>query len=289
MTMYNVERFLREAIESILSQTYSDYEYIIVDDGSTDNSFAIAESYHDQRIHLFRSPHVGRAAALNKAIGYSRTDLLAFMDADDISKSTRFEEQMRFLSENPFIGVVGSWAERVDENRKYIRIIKYPEYHTQIEYRMTAIRSLLFPGSIIRKKLIIHVNGFDESIVASSDSELMRRLLPITQFHNIPKPLYVYRKNRSSISFRLNDLQKNTQLKKGKEYLMTVYDKQSAILYRRIGICEYYNGSMHTAKMYLFKALCLGDLSYKNVRYFFPSFLGDKLFSLYRRELKKRF
>jgi len=292
MTMYNVERFLREAIESILSQTYHDYEFIIFDDGSTDGSVAIAESYDDPRICLFQSDHIGRGAALNKAVGYAKTDLLAFMDADDISKKTRFEAQIRYLSENPSIGVIGSWVERIDENGKQMRILKYPEYHTGIEYKMTALCSVMFPGSMIRKMIVINANGFDESIIASCDYEMMLRLLPVTQFYNLPKLLYVYRKNSNSISSTHNNFQNSIQLNKGKEYLATMLKqdsslKEQSIIYRRMGICEYYHGSMQAANKYLFKAIIFGDLSFENFRYLLPSFLGDRLFSLYRSQLRK--
>ena len=289
--MYNVERFLREAIESILAQTFRDFEFIIFDDGSTDNSVAIAESYNDPRIRLFRSPHVGRAAALNKAIDYSTTELLAFMDADDISMKTRFEEQLKYLSENPSVGVISSWAERIDENGKHICVLKYSQYHDEIEYKMTARCSVMFAGSIIKKMFILNIKGFDELIVASSDYEIMLRLLPITQFYTIPKSLYMYRRNVSSISSRYSDLQNTTQLNKGKEYLLKILNQNLSIrdeytVFRRMGICEYYHFSMKAARRYLFKAILFGDLSIQNFRYFIPTFFGDKLFSIYRNQLR---
>ena len=292
--MYNVERFLREAIESILAQTFRDFEFIIFDDGSTDNSVAIAESYNDPRIRLFRSPHVGRAAALNKAIDYSTTELLAFMDADDISVKTRFEEQIKFLSENPSIGVVSSWAERIDENGIRLKVIMPPEHHKEIEYQMTRLGAIIFPGSMVRKIILKETDNFDESVLAAIDYEFMLRLLAKTCFYNIQYVLVKYRKNTGSIT-ALNDiaLKKNT-LTFAIQYLNTVLKSSSSRddrseITRRIGIAEYYHGSMNVARKYLFKALLMGDITVNNIRYLLPTFLGSKIFSMYRRQLRKKY
>jgi glycosyltransferase involved in cell wall biosynthesis len=286
--MYNADRFLREAIESILYQSYRDFEFIIFDDGSTDSSVAIAESYHDPRIRIFRSSHVGRAAALNKAVGYARTELLAFMDADDISLQTRFEEQFKCLSENPSVGVVGCWVNRIDEDGTFLQTRSVPENHNEIESKITFKGwAVHFQTCMVRKRYIDQINGFDESLIAAIDYEVVLRLLLITKFYNVQRTLYQHRKNAKSISSIYSDIQGQNWRKYKIKYLSEKLihessSKKRAVIIRQMGICEYYHGSMTKANEYLYKALCLGDVSLMNMRYYFPSFLGDRLFSFYR-------
>ncbi len=292
MTIYNSERFLREAIESVLCQTLRSFEFIIFDDGSTDTSAAIVESYSDSRIRIFRSPHIGRAAALNKAIAHAKNDLLAFMDSDDISVKNRFEEQIKFLSENAAIGVVGCWLDLIDENGKYIGTRIFPKNHQQIENEITPLTSIILPASIIKKTLIDKVNGFDQSLITSIDYDLFLRLLPITSFHNIQLPLLKYRKHSRSItSFKIQS-QDKTNLIKARKYLESKINnglarKGRASIFSRIGMCEFYLGSMHEANKFLFKAILLGDFRLINLRFFFHSLLGNTLITIYRKQKQR--
>ncbi|MBI5094602.1 MAG: glycosyltransferase family 2 protein [Candidatus Hydrogenedentes bacterium] len=103
MSVYNGERYLAEAIESILGQTYRDFEFIIIDDGSTDESLKIVEGYasRDNRIRLVSRPNRGLAAALNDGIEIARAPIIARMDADDVSLPKRFEKQMLYMAQHP--------------------------------------------------------------------------------------------------------------------------------------------------------------------------------------------
>jgi len=288
--MYNAERFLSEAIESILNQTFRDYEFIIFDDGSTDKSVVITESYNDPRICLIKSSHIGRAAALNKAIKYATTDLIAFMDSDDVSMKTRLEEQMSFLKNNSEIGVIGCWAERIDEDGNSINHITKPENHDEIEYHMTRICTIRFPGCIIKKILVQEIGGFNESLIAAVDYELFLRLLPLTRFYNIQHSLIKYRNNSKSITAIYGQVQDRTQVFYSKRYLLSLINdisplKKRAIIYRRMGICEYYHGTMNGSRKHLFKAFIYGDISFQNLRYLLPTFIGNTLFKIYRENI----
>ena len=111
MPVYNGSRFLHYSIKSILNQTYKDFEFIIISDGSTDNSEKIILSFKDERIKDFKCEHKGISNTLNFGLSKSSCDIIARMDADDISVPNRFEEQLNFLSHNPQYDVVSSWYE----------------------------------------------------------------------------------------------------------------------------------------------------------------------------------
>ena len=117
MPVYNAERYFEEAIESILAQTYKDFRFDIVDDGSTDNSKAIIERYakQDSRIHLISRPNTGIIGALCDAVDASTCPLIARMDADDIAIPTRLEKQIAFMDANPDLVVSGTARTMIDE------------------------------------------------------------------------------------------------------------------------------------------------------------------------------
>ncbi|MGN0443407.1 MAG: glycosyltransferase family 2 protein [Acutalibacteraceae bacterium] len=112
MTNYNTpEEYLREAIDSILNQTYSNFEFIIVDDCSSDDSLSVIESYHDTRIKVLRNTeNIGLTKSLNKALNVAKGEFIARMDSDDISEPQRFQKQVDFLSEHEEVIVCGTWA-----------------------------------------------------------------------------------------------------------------------------------------------------------------------------------
>jgi glycosyltransferase involved in cell wall biosynthesis len=108
MAVYNAAQFLREAIASVLSQTYTDFELIVVDDASTDDSSAILRSYNDPRIRIIRhQTNLGASLSRNDALAAARGELIAIMDADDVCAPTRIERQVEFLQAHPAVGLVG--------------------------------------------------------------------------------------------------------------------------------------------------------------------------------------
>lgn len=117
MPVYNAEKFLKPAIESILNQTFSDFELIIIDDNSNDKTADIIKSYNDNRIkHIVNPNRIGFTNSLNQGLKIAQGDYIARMDADDISDPERFSKEIEFLENNPDIGVCGSWMKIIDEN-----------------------------------------------------------------------------------------------------------------------------------------------------------------------------
>lgn len=151
MSVYNGEKYLSEAIESILNQTYKDFEFIIINDGSSDNSLEIIKKYQnqDERIVLISRENKGLVASLNEGIEKAKGKYIARMDADDICLSTRFEEQIEYMEKNK-LDLSGSWIETFDE-KNILNVWKYPETHSDIEFRSFFMCSFAHPSVMIKK------------------------------------------------------------------------------------------------------------------------------------------
>jgi glycosyltransferase involved in cell wall biosynthesis len=126
MPVYNAEKYLREAIDSILNQTLTNFEFLIIDDGSTDNSINIVESYTDARIKFVRNEkNMGISPTLNKGIEMAAAELIARMDADDISYPQRLQKQYDYFQKNPECALLSTWAKMITERNEHVRTEKY--------------------------------------------------------------------------------------------------------------------------------------------------------------------
>ena len=203
MPVYNGERFLAAAIDSILAQTFSDYEFIIVDDGSTDGSAAIISDYarRDRRIRPLRhETNLGQSSALNSGIAAARGEFVAGMDADDISLPERLRKQLDYLSSHPHIGAAGVFAREIDADSKPIREVAYPQAHASIIIGMLFGRASLGGAyAVLRREDLLAVGGYNTKALVN-DWELWTRLANRTRFANLPETLYLYRKHEASIT-----------------------------------------------------------------------------------------
>jgi glycosyltransferase involved in cell wall biosynthesis len=217
MSVYNGEQYLREAIDSILSQTFTDFEFIIVNDGSTDHSVTIIESYKDPRIHLIHNEvRPGLPVALNRGIELARGEYIARMDSDDISVPSRLEKQVAFMDANPEIGVSGTWIKYFGGEEKIVRLPTDPEL---IRCNLFFGRNYLaHPSIILRKKdLINHNLLYDPLIVYSQDADLWNRCGSFFLLSNLPEVLLKYRvkngwseeKKKKSVDYYKRLTQKN--------------------------------------------------------------------------------
>lgn len=203
MPVYNAERFVREAIESILAQTYADFELIIINDGSTDRSEEIIRSFSDSRIHLISQSNAGVIGALNAGLKVARGIYIARMDADDISESTRLEKQVNFLKGNPDIALCGTWATTIDEKGVEIGKYEYPPInHTSIRQIMVRRNPFIHPSIMFTKKAIESVGIYDPRYKHAEDYELWTRMAARSKTANIPERLLRYRILEGSITRR---------------------------------------------------------------------------------------
>lgn len=286
MTVYNAELFIDEAIRSIIEQTFTDYEFIIIDDGSQDQSVAHIHKYNDPRIVFIPRLHTGRAQSLNYAVLQAKSPILAFMDADDRSVRERLAIQYKMIEEHQEIGVLSSWFYRMTEGGKVKRLVKNPEHHKKISGGMTRTCSILFSASMIRKSLIEQAGGFHDTTIIE-DWDLLLRLLPATQFYNIKQPLFYYRQHGNSTTGKHRQQQRRDAYRISHEYLMRkletagIIKEQKKILFQ-LALCEISLGSINSARRYLLKCFSIKENALRWVAYFVLCLPGDALYAFVR-------
>jgi len=209
MPVFNGERYLRQAVDSILAQTFSDFEFIIIDDGSTDETASILDEYNDLRIKLMNnSQNRGISYSLNRGISSALGEYIARMDCDDISCPDRLMVQVQFLDENIDIDVVGSWIEIIDENSQPTRkVIQYP--CSALGLRWVTLFGCYFahPAVMARRGFFERVGNYNETMKSLVDYELWTRSNLDSRFSNIRGVLLKYRVHESSLSAARKGLQ----------------------------------------------------------------------------------
>ena len=160
MSVYNGMPYLEQAVESIFRQTFEDFEFFIVDDASTDETWRYLKSLRDMRIKLIQNKkNLGLAASLNIALRQAQGDFVARMDADDISLSIRFKEQINFLQKHPTIDICGSFVNVIDETDKIIGQIKKPTSNKEIKKELFWLTPLLHPTWFAKKEVFRKLKG----------------------------------------------------------------------------------------------------------------------------------
>ena len=199
LPVYNAEAFIKEAIDSILNQTYADFELIIIDDGSQDNSVEIIKSFVDSRIELIiKDDNSGLIDSLNLGINRAKGEYVARMDADDIAEPNRFLEQVKFLDKNPDVGIVGA-SVLIFGNREAIK--KYPTTYKGCLNELLFHPCFCHPIVLIRKDVFSRFNlRYEEMGYLAEDYLLWIRLAKLTKFHNLKEVLLKYRVNDDSVS-----------------------------------------------------------------------------------------
>jgi glycosyltransferase involved in cell wall biosynthesis len=206
MSVYNGASFLREAVESILRQSFGDFEFIVVDDGSTDDSRQILEGFaqSDGRVRIISRPNRGLTVSLNEALSAARGRFVARMDADDTAMHERFERQMAYLESHPECAAIGSWMLLVDPDGDPVGYSKPPEDHEAID-RYNLIwggGGIPHPSAMMRLDAVRRVGCYREELPVSQDGDLFLRLAEIGRLANLPAILLRYRLHASSVSVR---------------------------------------------------------------------------------------
>lgn len=211
MPVYNGEKFLREAIQSVLNQTFSDFELIIVNDGSIDNSLDIIKEYaeKDSRIKIINQKNTGIVGALNNALKLSKGDYVARMDADDISLPKRLEKQIEFLEkEKAFI--CGAWANVIDQNgeQKGKKFSYPPRSWKQIKLHLLRGNPFIHPSILFKKEIYDNEKDENEYFYKNyknvEDYELWTRIVPKYKSVNLQEYLLNYRIHNNQITKKTN-------------------------------------------------------------------------------------
>jgi hypothetical protein len=207
MSVYNGERFLGAAIESVLGQSFGDFEFLIVDDGSSDATASILQCYEraDSRIRPIIRENRGLVASLNEMLVAARAPIIARMDADDICRPNRFDRQLAFLAEHPDHGVVGSWSEDMGEHGEplFRTGADHPITHEDILEAIVEGRHVIcHPAAMYRRDIVMGVGGYHDAFRHCEDYDLWLRLASVTKLANIPERLVRYRRYDGQVSAR---------------------------------------------------------------------------------------
>jgi glycosyltransferase involved in cell wall biosynthesis len=194
---YNAARYVAEAVDSILAQTFTDFELLIVDDGSTDDTPRILRHYaeRDRRIHLVSRPNTGLVIALNEMLARSRGEFIARMDADDIAMPDRFERQMSYLGDHPDCVLIGSRVLVIDPDGSPLTVMGEALSHEEIDSALMAARGQMIyhPAVMFRRRVVMDLGGYDEKMVEAEDLDLFLRLMEVGRVVNLSEPLLKYR------------------------------------------------------------------------------------------------
>ncbi len=202
MSVYNTDKYLDESIKSILAQTYENFEFILINDGSTDASLEIIEKYahKDKRIILISRENRGLIASLNEGIKLARGEYIARMDADDISLPTRFEEQLAFMKRNEGIGVCGTAVIGFGENIKR-SIWRLSTNDSSLKTELLFSSIFAHPSVIFKKSLFTQYNlSYESEFKHAEDFRLWTKMAEFTRFANLKKPLLKYRILENSVT-----------------------------------------------------------------------------------------
>lgn len=195
MCVFNTEKYVKRAIESILHQTLQNFEFIIVNDASKDLTSTIVQLYakRDKRIRLINNDrNLKIAHSLNRGVSYAKADLIARMDADDISLPERLETQYAFLKQHPNIAIVGTNISVTDDKEKEVWKREYPTESKEIKKIIFRYAPFAHPTVMFRKKVFEELGGYDPKMIPCEDIDFWFRIGTKYNFGNIPKSLLKY-------------------------------------------------------------------------------------------------
>jgi glycosyltransferase involved in cell wall biosynthesis len=206
MPAYNVSPYVREAVTSILAQSFGDFEFIIIDDGSKDDTLTILRELEaaDKRIRLVTRPNAGVSATANEAIGLARGEFLARMDGDDISTPGRLQKQIDYLRANPQCVALGSRVLLMDPDGMPLYVMPEVEFgHEKIDAAIMAGGWPIVQGvCMFRRDAVLKAGGYRKQLSVHEDHDLFIRLAEVGRLENLPDTLLHYRRHINSITFR---------------------------------------------------------------------------------------
>ena len=206
MPVCNGEKYLAEAIESILGQTFADFEFVIVDDGSQDGSVAIIREYErrEGRVRLIRlAANGGQADALNRGIADTCGEYIALMDCDDVSLPERLRKNVECLQVHPEIGLLGVCVQLVDSELQPTLARDFPLRHAEIVWRLLLLESAISGAAMMMRRAVWEAVGpYEHWPMSTQDTEFYTRAVSKARLANLPERLYLYRQHGNNISSR---------------------------------------------------------------------------------------
>lgn len=282
MPVYNAEPYVAEAVESVLNQTFTDFEFIIINDGSTDSSLEILQKYasQDTRIKLISRENRGLIITLNEGLALARGTLIARMDADDINCIDRFEKQLDYLNSYPNCVAVGTKTQLIDDENDALCFMGEHESHEEIDSRhIRGIGGMIIhPSAMIQRAAMISIGGYLDSYPHAEDVDFWLRLAEYGELANLPEVLFKYRQHFESVGYkhRLTQIEsvrkavKAACLRRGIDFDPNTIVERKYIVPKK---CEIYSkwawwslnaGNTKTARKYALKAVLLSPLTFAN-------------------------
>lgn len=202
LPVYNGAAYLEEAMDSMVSQTWQNWELLAINDGSKDNSLEILKKYSDPRIQVIDQTNMGLAATLNKGISLAKGDYIARQDQDDVSLPGRLEEQIKFLQDHPEVGMVGCHAEIVGLKGEKIGYHLHPTGSAELKFFLLHNNPFVHSSIMFRKEVFAKTGVYstDPSRQPPEDYEFFSRIARDWDVANIPQVLHIYREVRGSMS-----------------------------------------------------------------------------------------
>ena len=199
-SVYNGEAFVKECVDSILNQTFKDFEYIILNNGSTDRTLEILSKYKDPRLRIIHQENLGVPRSLNKGVSLCSSDLIAGVDADDYVYPNWLEKCYEFMSENQEVVVCSCRFDVLVNDRFYPQNLSFLEYDPDIRKSMSFMNPIAHSFSITRRLPFLKVGGYDPKLVIAHDYDLWIRLLEGGKARNLNEILGVHRSHDNSYS-----------------------------------------------------------------------------------------
>lgn len=208
MAVHNGELFLRDAVDSILAQIYRNFEFIIIDDASTDCSGEILAGYSDERIvRVSNETNLGLTASLNIGIGRARGELIARQDADDVSLPERFVQQVEFLRAHPEVGLVGTDYQVIDDQGRILETVSLSLTSEQIQQRLAEANVFVHSTVMVHRDILEQVGGYRNYFRMSQDYDLFLRIAECSQLAILPVVLHQFRIHSASGSRQKHESQ----------------------------------------------------------------------------------
>lgn len=278
LPVYNCEKYINETIQSVIDQTFQDFELLIIDDCSTDSTVAIIKSFNDHRIQLIRKEkNTGYTNSLNYAVSIAKGEYVARMDGDDICLPKRFEKQVAFLDQNPNVILCGTSIQIIGKNK----ISHYPSLHDEIMVKLCFGNSFFHP-SVMGRVNIFKENPYDINFEPAEDYDLWTRLVFKGQLANLNEILLMYRVHDQQVSVVKNKLQTTVGYASQFRMLEPLIDFEEDI-YNTMHIAfkkqEHYSKEDLKKSLLLFKTIQKGNVKNKvyNSRFFEDKLQNVKL------------
>ncbi|MEH2048723.1 FkbM family methyltransferase [Nostoc sp.] len=263
--IWNSERYLAEAIESVINQTFPDFELIALDDGSTDQSLQILKNFaqKDSRIKIISCEHQGYSPLLNLGLSMAKGEYIARMDSDDICISERFEKQVAFLDSHLDYVAVGSQALRIDPEGDPIGYINFPLDHDAIDTsQMNGKGKIMHPASMIRQKVLLEINGYRPEFEPGEDYDLFLRLAEVGKLANLPNVLLKYRMHTKNVTVEKKEHHQRVK----QQALQEAYNRQNLNQERVPTILINDSPSQESDFRFLWMEMALSYGSYQSAR-----------------------